>query len=76
MFKPQPFRNALGHRVVIAVSGDTWRGRLTGYRDEWVTLTDAEYIDTHGAQHADGAIMLPERRIDYMQVTDGEEGGS
>lgn len=74
MFERHPLRKAVGHRVVAQAYGDTWRGRLTKVKAGWLTLTDAEYLDAHGAQSADGEIMLPEQGLDYVQViTDKEE---
>ncbi|MCI6772700.1 MAG: hypothetical protein MR570_01785 [Bifidobacterium pseudolongum] len=74
MFERHPLRKAVGHRVVAQAYGDTWRGRLTQVKAGWLTLTDAEYLDAHGAQNADGEIMLPEQGLDYVQViTDKEE---
>lgn len=74
MFERHPLRKAVGHRVVAQAYGDTWRGRLTQVKAGWLTLTDAEYIDAHGTQNADGEIMLPEQGLDYVQViTDKEE---
>ncbi|RYQ74604.1 hypothetical protein [Bifidobacterium pseudolongum] len=74
MFERHPLRKAVGHRVVAQAYGDTWRGRLTQVKAGWLTLTDAEYLDAHGTQNADGEIMLPEQGIDYVQViTDKEE---
>lgn len=71
-----PFKSALGRRVVISAAGDTWRGVLDSYRDEWLTLTHAEYVHNQGSIPADGNIMIPESIIDYMQVTTGtDEGG-
>lgn len=77
MFERHPLRKAVGHRVVAQAYGDTWRGRLTQVKAGWLTLTDAEYLDAHGSQNADGEIMLPECGIEWMQVTDsGEEVAS
>ncbi len=74
MFERHPLRKAVGHRVVAQAYGDTWRGRLTQVKAGWLTLTDAEYLDAHGSQNADGEIMLPEQGLDYVQViTDKEE---
>lgn len=74
MFERHPLRKAVGHRVVAQAYGDTWRGRLTQVKAGWLTLTDAEYLDAHGTQNADGEIMLPEQGLDYVQViTDKEE---
>lgn len=74
MFERHPLRKAVGHRVVAQAYGDTWRGRLTQVKAGWLILTDAEYLDAHGSQNADGEIMLPEQGLDYVQViTDKEE---
>lgn len=74
MFERHPLRKAVGHRVVAQAYGDTWRGRLTQVKAGWLTLADAEYLDAHGSQNADGEIMLPEQGLDYVQViTDKEE---
>lgn len=74
MFERHPLRKAVGHRVVAQAYGDSWRGRLTQVKAGWLTLTDAEYLDAHGSQNADGEIMLPEQGLDYVQViTDKEE---
>ena len=73
MFDPNPFRKAIGRRVIVRViGGDTWRGILSMYRDYWFTLSHAEYVDEHGTMGADGAIMLQSAVIEWMQVTDEE----
>lgn len=78
MFGSHPFRDVIGRRVIVHLTGgDTWRGTLVAYRDEWLTLTGAQYVDEHGTMGADGDIMLPECGIEWMQVTDsGEEVAS
>lgn len=73
MFDPKPFRTAMGRHVLISANGNTWQGTLSAYRDEWLTLTNAEYVDKHGTMPVDGALMIPEQHIDYLQIN--KEGG-
>lgn len=68
MFDCNPFKHVIGRRVVVSARNHVWRGTLTAYRDEWITLTDAEYVDAHSTRSVDGTLMLPEDHIDYLQV--------
>lgn len=73
MFDNNPFRRLVGHRIIAHIRKDTWRGRVDAYRDGWLTISGAEYVDEHGTLPADGSIMLPESCIDWMQIVDEEE---
>lgn len=68
MFDCNPFKHVIGRRVVVSACNHVWRGTLTAYRDEWIALSDAEYVDEAVARSVDGTLMLPEGRIDYLQV--------
>lgn len=64
-----PLRDQIGRRVTIRVGQITWRGLLAAVSSGWVELKRAEAIDpVTGSMSADGIILLPESKIDYLQA--------
>lgn len=69
-----PLRDQTGRRVTIRVGQITWRGLLAAASSGWVELKRAEAIDpVTGSMSADGIILLPESKIDYLQAIPEEE---
>ena len=63
MLSRHPLRRSIGRRIVA------WRGRLAAYSCGWLELKDASVMDpVTGATGADGLILLPETRIDFIQI--------
>ena len=69
-----PLRDQIGRRVTIRVGQITWRGLLAAASAGWVELKRAEAIDpVTGSMSADGNILLPESKIDYLQAIPEEK---
>lgn len=69
MLSRHPLRRSIGRRVVARIDTVTWRGRLAAYSCGWLELKDASVVDpVTGAVGADGLILLPETRIDFIQI--------
>lgn len=74
MFTRHPLRAMAGSRVTVRNGEITWRGVLAAYSTGWLELKKASALDpVTGQTSADGIIMIPETRIDYMQVIPEEE---
>ena len=64
-----PLRDQIGRRVTIRVGQIPWRGLLAAASSGGVELKRAEAIDpVTGSMSADGIILLPESKIDYLQA--------
>ena len=71
MLSRHPLRRSIGRRIVARIDTVTWRGRLAAYSCGWLELKDATELGTYtvtGATGADGLILLPETRIDFIQI--------
>lgn len=69
MLSRHPLRRSIGRRIVARIDTVTWRGRLAAYSCGWLELKDASVMDSvTGATGADGLILLPETRIDFIQI--------
>lgn len=69
MLSRHPLRRSIGRRIVARIDTVTWRGRLAAYSCGWLELKDASVVDpVAGATGADGLILLPETRIDFIQI--------
>ena len=69
MLSRHPLRRSIGRRIVARIDTVTWRGRLAAYSCGWLELKDASVMDpVPGATGADGLILLPETRIDFIQI--------
>ena len=69
MLSRHPLRRSIGRRIVARIDTVTWRGRLAAYSCGWLELKDASVVDpVAGATGADGQILLPETRIDFIQI--------
>lgn len=69
MLSRHPLRRSIGRRIVARIDTVTWRGRLAAYSCGWLELKDASVMDlVTGATGADGLILLPETRIDFIQI--------
>ena len=48
-------------------------GTLAAYSCEWLELKNASVVDNiTGETSADGLILLPEERIDFIQITEAD----
>lgn len=69
MLSRHPLRRSIGRRIVARIDTVTWRGRLAAYSCGWLELKDASVVDpVTGATGTDGLILLPETRIDFIQI--------
>ena len=69
MLSRHPLRRSIGRRIVARIDTVTWRGRLAAYSCGWLELKDASVMDpVTGATGVDGLILLPETRIDFIQI--------
>ena len=69
MLSRHPLRRSIGRRIVARIDTVTWRGRRAAYSCGWLELKDASVVDpVTGATGADGLILLPETRIDFIQI--------
>ena len=69
MLSRHPLRRSIGRRIVARIDTVTWRGRLAAYSCGWLELKDASVVDpVTGAAGAGGLILLPETRIDFIQI--------
>lgn len=69
MLSRHPLRRSIGRRIVARIDTVTWRGRLAAYSCGWLELKDASVMDpVTGTTGADGLILLPETRIDFIQI--------
>lgn len=69
MLSRHPLRRSIGRRIVARIDTVTWRGRLAAYSCGWLELKDASVMDpVTGVTGADGLILLPETRIDFIQI--------
>lgn len=69
MLSRHPLRRSIGRRIVARIDTVTWRGRLAAYSCGWLELKDASVMDpVTGETSADGLILLPETRIDFIQI--------
>lgn len=69
MLSRHTLRRSIGRRIVARIDTVTWRGRLAAYSFGWLELKDASVVDpVAGATGADGLILLPETRIDFIQI--------
>ena len=69
MLSRHPLRRSIGRRIVARIDTVTWRGRLAAYSCGWLELKDASVVaPVTGAPGADGLILLPETRIDFIQI--------
>lgn len=69
MFERHPLRRCIGKRIVARIDNVTWHGTLAAYSCGWLELKDASVMDpVTGATGADGLILLPETRIDFIQI--------
>lgn len=69
MLSRHPLRRSIGRRIVARIDTVTWRGRLAAYSCGWLELKDASVMDpVTGATGAAGLILLPETRIDFIQI--------
>lgn len=66
MLSRHPLRRSIGRRIVARIDTVTWRGRLAAYSCGWLELKDASVMDP--VTGADGLILLPETRIDFIQI--------
>ena len=66
MLSRHPLRRSIGRRIVARIDTVTWRGRLAAYSCGWLELKDASIMDP--VTGADGLILLPETRIDFIQI--------
>ena len=58
MFERHPLRRCIGKRIVAC---------------EWLELKNASVVDNiTGETSADGLILLPEERIDFIQITEAD----
>lgn len=68
-FTKHPLRRLVGRRIIAATQAITLRGTLAAYSTGWLEIKDAEAVDhIAGTTKADGIILLPENRIDYIQA--------
>lgn len=73
MFERHPLRRCIGKRIVARIDNVTWRGTLAAYSCEWLELKNASVVDNiTGETSADGLILLPEERIDFIQITEAD----
>lgn len=73
MLSRHPLRRSIGRRIVARIDTVTWRGRLAAYSCGWLELKDASVVDNiTGETSADGLILLPEERIDFIQITEAD----
>ena len=69
MLSRHPLRRSIGRRIVARIDTVTWRGRLAAYSCGWLELKDASVMDpVTGATGPHGLILLPETRIDFIQI--------
>ena len=74
MFTKHPLRAMAGSRVTVRIGEITWRGILAAYSAGWIELKKASALDSlTGQTKADGLILLPEDKIDYIQAITEEE---
>ena len=69
MFERHPLRRCIGKRIVARIGNVTWHGTLAAYSCEWLELKNASVVDNITA---DGLILLPEERIDFIQITEAD----
>lgn len=73
MFERHPLRRCIGKRIVARIDNVIWRGTLAAYSCEWLELKNASVVDNiTGETSADGLILLPEERIDFIQITEAD----
>lgn len=73
MLSRHPLRRSIGRRIVARIDTVTWRGRLAAYSCGWLELKNASVVDNiTGETSADGLILLPEERIDFIQITEAD----
>ena len=69
MLSRHPLRRSIGRRIVARIDTVTWRGRLAAYSCGWLELKDASVMDpVTGPPGAAGLLLLPETRIDFIQI--------
>ena len=73
MFERHQLRRCIGKRIVARIDNVTWHGTLAAYSCEWLELKNASVVDNiTGETSADGLILLPEERIDFIQITEAD----